>query len=96
MQNPKDTDLDKLIEAKRGNILELPELIGELSIALDQIADAEAFEEMENIEDDDKMTLDDKRMLISEVLEKVPSPLKGKSTRRGRKQLRKTRKSKST
>lgn len=94
MQQPKDTELVELIELKRGSILELPELLGELSVALDSIVDAETYEEMENINDDDKMTLDDKRMLISEVLEKVPLPsLKGKSTRKARKQLRKTRRS---
>ena len=52
-------------------------------------------EEIEAVNEGDKMTLDDKRMLISEVLEKVPLPsLKGKSTRKASRYIRTTRRNK--
>jgi hypothetical protein len=71
MIQPKDDDLVKLIEKKRGKILELPKLLEELSMTLDSIVDAETYEEAEEVEEDEKMSLDDKREMVREVLLKV-------------------------
>ena len=84
MLAPKDDELVTLIEKKRGRILEQPNLLEELSVALDTIVDAEAYEEAEEVGEDEKMTLDDKRELVREVLLKVA----GGGKRKTRKQRR--------
>jgi len=84
MLAPKDDDLVKLIDKKRGKILEQPNLLEELSIALDSIVDAETYEEDEGVDEDERMPLDDKRELIREVLMKVA----GGKRRKTRKQRR--------
>lgn len=81
MIQPKDDDLVKLIDKKRGRILEQPKLIEELSNALDSIVDAETYEEAEEVEEDERMTLDDKRDMIREVLLKVVGGARRKTRR---------------
>jgi len=71
MVEPKDDALDKLIEEVRRNFLDYKDLSEELSIALDTIADSEQYEFDEEVKEDEKMTLDDKRDMVTEVLEKA-------------------------
>jgi len=71
MKAPKDDTLLALIEKVRRNIITKPDKIRELTGALEMIEGVSYMEEAENIAEDDRLSLDAKRDIIREVLERV-------------------------
>ena len=70
-QAPQDPALLALYSRVRRSMIARPELIKELSSAIDMVEGVNYIEEAEGVPKEERMTLDDKRALIAEVLNKV-------------------------
>jgi len=79
---PKDDEFLKLIEKTRRNILSNPEKIRELRDILETIEGTEFLEESDDLPEEARLTLADKREMVAEVLRTVKG---GKRTRKARK-----------
>ena len=87
-QAPQDPALLALYSRVRRSMIARPELIKELSAAIDMVEGVNYIEEAEGVHKEDRMSLDDKRALIAQVLNKVK--LGGRRTFKNSK-LKKTR-----
>lgn len=96
-QAPQDPALLALYSRVRRSMIAKPELIKELSAAIDMVEGVNYIEEAEGVPKEERMSLDDKRALIAEVLNKVKiggrRTLKNKKPKksRGRTRLRRFR-----
>jgi hypothetical protein len=70
-QAPQDDALLALYSRVRRWMIKKPELIRQLSEAIDMVKGVQFMEKMEGIPKEDRMSLDQKRALIAEVLNKV-------------------------
>ena len=70
-QAPQDPALLALYSRVRRSMIAKPELIKELSSAIDMVEGVSYIEEAEGVPKEERMSLDDKRDLIAEVLNKV-------------------------
>lgn len=70
-QEPQDDALLALYSRVRRWMIKKPELIRQLSEAIDMVKGVQFMEKMEGIPKEDRTTLDQKRALIAEVLNKV-------------------------
>jgi hypothetical protein len=70
-QMPQDDALMALYSRVRRWMIKKPELIRQLSEAIDMVKGVQFMEKMEGIPKEDRTTLDQKRALIAEVLNKV-------------------------
>lgn len=70
-QAPQDPALLALYSRVRRSMIAKPELIKELSSAIDMVEGVNYIEEAEGVPKEERMSLDDKRALIAEVLNKV-------------------------
>jgi hypothetical protein len=70
-QEPQDPALLALYSRVRRWMIKKPELIRQLSEAIDMVKGVQFMEKMEGIPKEDRTTLDQKRAMIAEVLNKV-------------------------
>lgn len=89
-RHPKDNSLLVLIDEKRRTMITQPEKMKELSDALDMIYGVEYMEDAENIAEEDRYSLDDKRTALREVFESVK--VGGNRTRKQKRARSNTRK----
>lgn len=87
MRPPKDEELLALISHTRRYMIKNPDLIRELSSAIDMVEGVEYIEDAEAMPNNERLSLDDKRDIIREVFQKVK--VGGRKTRRRTRRSRK-------